>query len=63
MSSPSKPTRQEAIEQLCRLAELVMVCATALADDDLDEAIQHAIEIPDLAELTVDLVKAAIGSC
>jgi hypothetical protein len=46
MPSPSKPTRQEAIEQLCRLTELLMACANALADEDLEEAIQHAVEIP-----------------
>ncbi len=63
MPSPFKPTQQEALEQLCRLAELVMVCATALAEEDLEDAIQHAIEIPDLAEYTTATVKAAIESC
>lgn len=58
---PPRSTRQDAIQQMLRLAHIATACAMALADDEIEDAVQHAVEIPDLAERASHTVKAALA--
>lgn len=53
-------SRKQAIQEMLRLARLATDCATALADDELEDAVQHAVELPDLAHQATASVLASV---
>lgn len=46
---------------MLRLSQLVTACAMALADEELEDAAQHAVEVPDLARQAAAMVLEAIS--
>jgi hypothetical protein len=56
-------SQHQAIQQMLHLARLATDCATALAADELEDAAQHAVELPDLARQASATVLEAIKPC
>jgi hypothetical protein len=53
-------SRQQAIQQMLHVARLATDCAIAFADNDLEDVVQHAVELPELARQASATVLEAI---